>query len=149
MVLLAGMGVVSAALFPTMASYLTRSRDAARISHLKDISTALGAYYADNGKYPDPTPGGCVPSDALTLGKYSYMPRGMPVDPNHLITPGCSGEGGMTYAYRVLSDASGIQHFILSALLENTQSGNSFRPLIEYNASEFLSPMGPSLVHGT
>ncbi len=70
----------------------------------------------DNGQYPDMIPSGCV-----TFGVHgsSYMPHGIPVDPEDGVTLGCTGSGGMTYAYRVLTDATGSQHFVLSTQLRN------------------------------
>ena len=53
MIVIAIIGILAAALFPSMTNYLKRSRDAARASNLKDISTALGAYYSDTEKYPN------------------------------------------------------------------------------------------------
>ncbi len=97
-------------------SYSARSADATRIAHLKEIATSLEAYYVDNEQYPDMIPSGCVTFGAR---ESSYMPRGIPVDPEDGVTPGCTGSGGMTYAYRVLTDATGSQHFVLSAELRN------------------------------
>lgn len=53
MIVIAIIGILAAALFPSMTGYLKRSRDAARTSHLKDISTAVGAYYSDKERYPN------------------------------------------------------------------------------------------------
>ncbi len=52
MIVIAIIGILAAALFPSMTGYLKRSRDAARISNTKDIATAMGAYYADAERYP-------------------------------------------------------------------------------------------------
>jgi prepilin-type N-terminal cleavage/methylation domain-containing protein len=52
MIVIAIIGILAAALFPSMTGYLKRSRDTARASHMKDVSTALGAYYADQERYP-------------------------------------------------------------------------------------------------
>ena len=61
MIVIAIIGILAAALFPSMTGYLKRSRDAARTSSLKDISTAVAAYYADKERYPDGYQG-CVNS---------------------------------------------------------------------------------------
>ncbi len=53
MIVIAIIGILAAALFPSMTSYLKRSRDTARISNLKDITSAVGAFYADKERYPD------------------------------------------------------------------------------------------------
>ncbi len=93
-----------------------RSNDALRIAHIKEISTSLGAYYADNGTYPDMIPSGCVTFDDH---ESNYMSRGIPVDPDHVITPGCNGDTGMTYAYRTFRDSDNVPHIALSAILED------------------------------
>ncbi len=75
-----------------------RLRDLIRISSLKDIATALGAYYSDREKYPDAIPSGCINTKELT---HNYMPRGVPSDPiNGRLTLGCDGTDNMTFAYR-------------------------------------------------
>lgn len=58
MIVIAIIGILAAALFPSMTGYLKRSRDAARASGMKDIATALGAYFADREGYPTGTGGG-------------------------------------------------------------------------------------------
>ena len=79
-------------------NYLKRSRDVFRIASLKDISTALGAYYADKEVYPATLSSGCINTNEITR---NYMPRGVPTDPiKGRLTPGCDGTGGMTFAYR-------------------------------------------------
>ncbi len=62
MIVIAIIGILAAALFPSLTAYLKRSRDAARIAHLKDITTALGAYYSDQEGYPTPIVSGCLSS---------------------------------------------------------------------------------------
>jgi type IV pilus assembly protein PilE len=52
MIVIAIIGILAASLFPSLTGYLKRSRDAARTSHLKDISNAVGAYYSDKETYP-------------------------------------------------------------------------------------------------
>ena len=41
MIVIAIIGILAAALFPSMTGYLKRSRDAARTSNMKDIATAM------------------------------------------------------------------------------------------------------------
>ena len=41
MIVIAIIGILAAALFPSLTAYLKRSRDAARIAHLKDVTTAI------------------------------------------------------------------------------------------------------------
>lgn len=84
MIVIAIIGILAAALFPSLTSYLRRSRDAARISHIKDISNAVGAYYSDNETYPTST--GCLDSSALST---TYLEAGIPRDPSSGHENGC------------------------------------------------------------
>ncbi|MFZ2255771.1 MAG: prepilin-type N-terminal cleavage/methylation domain-containing protein [Patescibacteria group bacterium] len=45
MIVIAIIGILAAALFPTMSGYLSRSRDTARISHIGQLITAATTYY--------------------------------------------------------------------------------------------------------
>lgn len=85
MIVIAIIGILAAALFPSMTGYLKRSRDTARQAAMKDISTSLGAYYADKEMYATAS-GGCVDSTVLSL---NYMPKGVPVDPTSGHDDGC------------------------------------------------------------
>ena len=118
--------IFSAALFPSMTAYLKRSRDAARISGVKDISTAIGAYYTDHEKYPDADPSGCVPRVLDSM----YLPKGIPTDPRKgRLSDGCDGSQGMTYAYRSFTGTGGVSTFAIAVTLENIYWGNSAEPL--------------------
>jgi type IV pilus assembly protein PilE len=65
MIVIAIIGILAAALFPSMTAYLKRSRDSARTAHIGQIANALGAYQADKETYPDAS-AGCVPVGTLT-----------------------------------------------------------------------------------
>lgn len=131
--LFAWVGILSAALFPSMSAYLERSRDTARTSHLWEYSTALWAYYADNESYPEPI-GWCIPG--LLLAEKWYILSTPLTDPQKKNTYPCDGSEGMTYAYRVYSDASGISHFLIAAELENLYGWNTFQSIDEFSLSD-------------
>ena len=93
MIVIAIIGILAAALFPSMTAYLKRSRDAARISGTKDISTAVGAFFTDRERYPDSegaTNLGCVGNDSSTGLSINYLPKGIPVDPTAANYNGCN-----------------------------------------------------------
>ena len=73
MIVIAIIGILAAALFPSMTGYLKRSRDTARISNLKDITSALGAYYSDTESYPAMAVGGELTSTGLLTT--NYLPK--------------------------------------------------------------------------
>jgi prepilin-type N-terminal cleavage/methylation domain-containing protein len=97
MIVIAIIGILAAALFPSLTSYLKRSRDAARTAHLKDISTAVGAYYSDTESYPSnigTTYSGCINTGALGT---NYLPV-IPTDPSSGRENGCGANGNYGYA---------------------------------------------------
>ena len=120
MIVIAIIGILAAALFPSMTNYLKRSRDAARAAHLKDISTSLGAYYADKEMYPTHS-GGCVPVATLTGGQ--YMDK-VPTDPTATRTSinGCVGTADYGYGH---SSGSLAPAFAVTATFENINGGNT------------------------
>jgi type IV pilus assembly protein PilE len=113
MIVIAIIGVLAAALFPSMTSYLKRSRDAARTAGTKDISTAVGAYYSDKERYPD-SDQGCANSGQLNA---NYMPKGLPKDPTSSYNNGCTAVSGY-YGYGS-GVVSNVGIFTITARLEN------------------------------
>jgi type II secretory pathway pseudopilin PulG len=53
MIVIAIIGILSAALFPHVTGYIMRARDAARQSDINNISLALTSYYTDRETYPN------------------------------------------------------------------------------------------------
>ena len=125
-------GILSAALFPSLTAYLSRSRDTSRAAWIKEISTALAAYYVDNGDYPVVPLSGCI--SAKDLAK--YLPK-VPTDPiKGRITSGCDGSDGMSYTYRVFKDKQWKKFSAIAADMENPSQGNSSLGLDEIILSE-------------
>lgn len=114
-------GIFAAALFPSMVGYLNRSRDTARISELKEISTTLMAYQIDTLWFPTVPTSGCVPIKELS----KYIMGTWPVDPTKMITPWCDGSDGQTYAYRTGTGSNNQPFAVIGAKLENPKGGNS------------------------
>lgn len=121
MIVIAIIGILAAALFPSMTGYLKRSRDTARQSSMKDITTAVGAFYADKEVYPNAAANGCVNSG--TTGLYSaYMPKGVPKDPSATHNNGCSVNGQFAYGTGLVAVAPS---YAVAAYLENENGGNT------------------------
>jgi hypothetical protein len=106
-----------------MTAYLKRSRDAARASNLKDITTAVGAYYSDREEYPAASSTGCV--NATLMNTTNYFPKGMPQDPKDITQSPCNaatgGKGNYGYGTPSATAATG---FVVSAIMENANGGN-------------------------
>ena len=117
MIVIAIIGILAAALFPSLTSYLKRSRDAARAANLKDISNAVGAFYSDREGYPYGT--GCIYSAQLGA---SYMEAGVPLDPVAARNNGCGANGA--YGYGAGTGVGSAPQFVLASIFENEYGGN-------------------------
>ncbi len=115
-------GILAAALFPSLTTYLSRGRDTARMSGIKEISTGLMAYQIDNGKYPTTPTGWCIPIKDLNTVLYS---KSTIIDPIKKLTPGCDGSDGQTYAYRTWTASNWKTYIVLGAKMESSRSWNS------------------------
>jgi type IV pilus assembly protein PilE len=140
MIVIAIIGILAAALFPSMTNYLKRSRDAARASNLKDISTALGAYYSDTERYPAKVSGTthCFGAGTPSFsGNTNYMPKGLPKDPVGARTTqnGCDG-GNYGYSTGTINGSDGFQ---LAATFENEQGGITNTPVATLLVSPFIT----------
>lgn len=121
MIVIAIIGILAAALFPSMTGYLKRSRDTARQSGMKDITTAVWAFYADKERYPDAAANGCVNSGSTGLDSV-YMPKGVPKDPQSTHTNGCGAAGDFAYGSGEVASAPS---YAVGAFLENVNGGNT------------------------
>lgn len=107
-------GILVVALLPRLTGGRNKARDAARISHLQQISTAL-EFYADdtNGQYPA---GAACTTDAgvqSALGTYLTTVPNDPLSTNYWSAGACSAAG---YDY---ADMDGGNGYLLIAKLEN------------------------------
>ena len=137
MIVIAIIGILAAALFPSMTAYLKRSRDAARIAGTKDISSAVGAFFADKERYPDATqevPAGCVGASSNTGLSVNYLPKGLPTDPVVSYDNGCGANKSYGYGSGINSTTTTPQFFI-TALLENTSGGNTGSIVASYTGN--------------
>ncbi len=151
MIVIAIIGILAAALFPSMTNYLKRSRDAARTSHLKDVATAAGAYYSDKERYPDADNNGCVNSGAYagtsaTGLTSNYLPKGVPTDPQGATRfNGCGTLTSGNYGYGSgTNSASSAPQFILMANFENSNGGNTGTVYINLTGANVTSGISPS-----
>ena len=122
MIVIAIIGILAAALFPSLTAYLKRSRDAGRAANLNTISTAVGAHYSDTEKYPVGTSTGCV--NGSSIDNTNYFPKGTPQDPqggNTRSACALQTSGKANYGYGSATAGTG---FVISALMENTAGGN-------------------------
>jgi prepilin-type N-terminal cleavage/methylation domain-containing protein len=66
MIVIAIIGILTAALFPSFTNYTQRGRDTARLTDIDTLSKKLTLYFTQNDAYPSSNPQGCV-SDAAIL----------------------------------------------------------------------------------
>ncbi|MCA9366319.1 prepilin-type N-terminal cleavage/methylation domain-containing protein [Candidatus Kaiserbacteria bacterium] len=76
-------GILSSVVLVSLSSAREKSRDAARVSQIKEVKTALEVYRSDNGGYINICSGspGNLPARAAALAP-NYMSR-LPTDPLH------------------------------------------------------------------
>jgi prepilin-type N-terminal cleavage/methylation domain-containing protein len=132
LIVIAIIGILSAALLPTILNAPARGRDAARQGHLNSIVAALETYNSDFGKYPSTS--GCVGSgDVFSDGGNSvlnkYFAGGTPpADPSGERTdltedPGVCAEDGQYY-YGYVGEV-GVAEYVLGTVMEVEQNNNS------------------------
>lgn len=132
LIVIAIIGILSAALLPTILNAPARGRDAARQGHLNSIVAALETYNSDFGKYPSAS--GCVGSGDVFVNDASesvldnYFAGGTPpTDPSGGRTlttdPGnCAVDGQYYYGY---VGEVGVAEYVLGTVMEIEQNNNS------------------------
>jgi prepilin-type N-terminal cleavage/methylation domain-containing protein len=95
LVVIAIIGILSSVVLASLNSARQKSRDAKRVSDLKQLQLALELYYDSNGGYPSAlttvtivTPGyiAAIPKDPTTQGDYAYAAIGTGCTSYHLGT---------------------------------------------------------------
>ncbi|MBD3156264.1 prepilin-type N-terminal cleavage/methylation domain-containing protein [Candidatus Peregrinibacteria bacterium] len=132
LIVIAIIGILSAALLPTILNAPARGRDAARQGHLNSIVAALETYNSDFGKYPSTS--GCVGSETVFADDdgdnvlNNYFAGGTPpTDPSGGRTlttdPGnCAADGQYYYGY---VGEVGVAEYVLGTVMEVEQNNNS------------------------
>lgn len=134
LIVIAIIGILSAALLPTILNAPARGRDAARLGNLNSIVAALEAYNSDNGSYPQGS--GCVgsgdvfvdPSDPTSDLLALYFAGGTPPsDPSGSRTitddpDGCFAAGQYYFQY---VGTVGVAEYVLATTMELQQNNNS------------------------
>jgi type IV pilus assembly protein PilE len=127
MIVIAIIGILAAALFPSLTSYLARGRDTSRVAGIKEIVTAFAGYQLDKLSPPpaiaataSPGLAMCVNSGATNMT--SYLAK-FPVDPTSGRSSNCGTAGA--YGYGTGTDAGGTSTFTISAIFENANGGNT------------------------
>ena len=77
MIVIAIIGILAAALFPSLTSYLAGARDSGRVSNIRSIKVASASYFTNNGDYNSIVgANNCVSSGTLN----QYMSNKVPKD---------------------------------------------------------------------
>jgi prepilin-type N-terminal cleavage/methylation domain-containing protein len=133
MIVIAIIGILAAALFPSLTSYLARGRDTSRAAGIKEISTGIAGYNVDTSSFPTGS-GTCTTAanccaDPVVLAK--YIPK-FPKDPVASSQITCGQAGGYGYG---TGSASGTTTAILSSQFENDKGGNTPTTIITYQGN--------------
>ncbi|MFC1810924.1 type II secretion system protein [Patescibacteria group bacterium] len=139
LIVIAIIGVLSAALYPTIRDALARGRDGARAGNLNNISTVLETFNADFGAYPDSAVGGeCITDTSVfihpdgTTGALheEYFKGGKPAkDPTSSRSFGTLTGGVFTcaedgqYFYENFNGVDGVE-YIIGTVMESEQNNN-------------------------
>lgn len=100
-------GILAAALLPSVLGAPARARDAARQSDLNQIVTAIEVYHGDKGKYPDPVANTCVPD----LANY-FQGGAAPTDPSGNVIKEC--DAGQYYY--CLTDGDPVSYVVAAKM---------------------------------
>lgn len=134
LVIIAIIGIIAAALFPSLMSYLARGRDAQRIASLKEIWSAIINYQTDNSVLPigTSTSTGSIPNCTNTLILSNFIAK-FPYDPNQWSSLSCGISGLYWYGTGKLY---GSDIFILSVYFESQFGWNTYTGLtiFQWNA---------------
>ena len=122
MIVIAIIGILAAALFPSLTSYLARGRDTSRAAGIKEISTGIASYNVDTSAFPaSANNAGAGVADCANSGALAkYVPK-FPKDPTNS-SANCGTAGSYGYG---TGSASGTTTAILSAQFENSVGGNT------------------------
>jgi type IV pilus assembly protein PilE len=130
MIVIAIIGILAAALFPSLTAYLKRSRDAGRSANLNTIATAIGAFYSDRERYPHITAGGgCITAVGEGFTGTNYFPKSLPVDPLWTVSDSVcwtisSSRAQYGYGHSGGSTTQANIGYVVSAYMENQAWGN-------------------------
>ena len=81
MIVIAIIGILAAALFPSLTSYLAGARDSGRVSNLRSIKVAAASFFTNNSTYSGLT--ATADEDCVNgTGLLQYMSNKIPTDPN-------------------------------------------------------------------
>lgn len=119
MIVIAIIGILAAALFPSLTSYLAGARDSGRVSNLRSIKVAAASFFTNNSTYSGlVTAAYCVNSGSLL----QYMSNKVPSDPNVTRDNGCGTNG--QYA-AVIWLINGSEAYVLQTRVESPGKGNT------------------------
>jgi prepilin-type N-terminal cleavage/methylation domain-containing protein len=143
LIVIAIIGVLAAALYPTIRGAVASGRDAAREGDINNIITGLEVYNTTYGTYPDGT--GCIstifvePGTTNSVEKDIFKGEGAPKDPSPTRTlpggindpGGCVGAGDYYYNY---VNANGIE-YLIATIMENDTKNNTTDDPTSYDGS--------------
>jgi type IV pilus assembly protein PilE len=133
MIVIAIIGILAAALFPSLTSYLAKGRDTARASNVKEIVTALSTYMVDKSGVPPASSSSANCAD-LSGTLVSYLPK-FPSDPIVTRQHGACTTGGM-YGYGTgTASTNGQNSTVVSAQFEGANGGITPNALSAYQGT--------------
>ncbi|MCD6109528.1 type II secretion system protein [bacterium] len=136
LIVIAIIGVLSAALLPSILNAPARGRDAARLGNINSIVAALEAYNSDNGHYPNSTDaknGTCIGTGKIfDTGLTAYFSGGIaPKDPSgagRTIATGLTDPGDCVkngeYYYKYIGSVDSAE-YVIGTVMEIAGNNNT------------------------
>lgn len=120
MIVIAIIGILAAALFPSYNNYIQRWRDASRLSNSDDAAKMLNLFYSEREDYPAADANGCF--NTVLLSNYQWSDRIL--DPVPTRSNGCSTLGKLGYSMGTGSLFATPDEYILVTIMEQAHGGN-------------------------
>ncbi len=120
LVVIAIIGILSTLAIVALGNARARSRDAKRVSDIRQIHSALELYFNDNGIYPT----AITPGNSLSNGTTTYM-AAIPSNPTPVNDGNCptTGGSGSQYSYSHYSNASYVLTYCVGAQTGDITAG--------------------------
>lgn len=122
LVVIAIIGILAAVVLVSLNSARQKSRDARRVTDIRQIATAMELFYNDNNRYPTATASAPTTTDGSPAWS-TYIRSGWPTYPSPTNDGTCAA--GLTYVYAQTGSGSGYTvTFCLGAVTGGLTAGS-------------------------
>lgn len=123
MIVIAIIGILAAALFPSLTSYLAGARDSGRVSNVRSIKVAAASYFTNNGDFEAIVgAANCVSSGTLNQYMSNKVPKNTSAGINNANCTFAAGSGAYAASTGTVNSSPALA---LYAQLESAGKGNT------------------------